>query len=409
MTASKAFLAAALIAGFAAGCSDPPTEPEPLAQLPRALTAPEQAVVSGSNVFAFGLLREIAARDTSANIFASPLSASMALGMTMNGAQGETLDGMRQALGFGSVPLADVNASYRGLIDLLRGLDEGVDFRIANSIWMREGFPVRQEFTDIGKSYFDAQVATLDFRDPSAPTTINEWVDRSTNGRIRSIIDDIPDSLVMYLVNAIYFKGSWTQRFDPSRTRDAPFTRLDGTTSTVKMMWQDHVRPRILWDDGVQVLDLPYGRGAFSMTIVLPPPGASVDSLLASIDEPTWRGWMGGLHDTELTVGLPRFRMEWEAQLNDELKTLGMDRAFDPNRADFGAMTPQQVFISDVVQKTFVEVNEEGTEAAAATSVGMGATSATQSFLVDRPFLVAIRERFSGTILFLGRIGAPQG
>jgi serpin B len=409
MTARKAFLAAALLAGAAAGCSDPPTEPEPLEQLPRALTAPERTVVSGSNVFAFGLLREIAARDTSTNIFASPLSASMALGMTANGARGETLDGMRQALGFGSMPLADVNASYRGLIDLLRGLDEGVDFRIANSIWTRKGFPVRKEFTDMSKSYFDAQVATLDFRDPSAPTTINDWVGRSTNGRIRSIIEEIPDSLVMYLVNAIYFKGSWTQRFDPGRTRDAPFTRLDGSTSTVKMMWQDHVRPRTLWDGGVQVLDLPYGRGAFSMTIVLPPAGASVDSLLASIDESTWRDWMAGLHDAELTVALPRFRMEWKARLNDELKTLGMGQAFDPDRADFSAMTPQRVFISEVVQKTFVDVNEEGTEAAAATSVGIGVTSAPQSFVVDRPFLVAIRERFSGTILFLGRIGAPNG
>jgi serpin B len=394
-----------------AGCESiggPGSAQEPLKQLPRPLTSAEQGVIAGSNQFAFGLLREVDRADTSSNVFVSPLSASMALGMTMNGARGATLDEMRSTLGFGGMSLGDINSSYRSLIDLLRTLDGSVDMRIANSIWARQGFPFEPSFFATGKQFFDAEVATLDFASPSAPNTINAWVDRGTNGKIKKIVESIPGDAVMYLINAIYFKGTWKHQFDRRATQDASFTRADGTRQTVKMMHRN--APVRHYSDGrIEAVELLYGREAFSMTILLPRPGANLDSLVATLDETRWKQITEGFTDRKLDVYLPRFRLEYEKALNDPLKALGMNTPFSPGGADFTGMSPagRDLFISNVKQKTYVDVNEEGTEAAAATSVEIRVVSLPSSFTVNRPFIVAIRERFSGTILFLGKITAP--
>jgi serpin B len=212
----------------------------------------------------------------------------------------------------------------------------------------------------------------------------------------------------MYLINAIYFKGTWKHQFDRRQTRDAPFTRADGTRQTVKMM-QRGGPVRHYRDAQLEALDLPYGREAFAMTILLPRPGADLDSLVATLDETRWKQITDGFVDRELDVNLPRFRLEYEQMLNNGLKALGMNTPFRPGGADFTGMSSRgrDLFISNVKQKTYVDVNEEGTEAAAATSVEIRVVSLPPSFTVDRPFIVAIRERFSGTILFLGKITAP--
>ncbi len=392
---------------------NPGDQPAPLAALPRPLTAGEQQVVAGTTDFAFGLLRETARSDSSSNIFLSPLSASMALGMTMNGAQGETLAGMKTALGFGAVSLADADQSYRSLIDLLLGLDSSVDMRLANSIWARQGIVFQQSFYDAVRQYFDAQVTSLDFASPNAAPMINQWVKDATAGKITQIVDDpIDSSLIMFLINAVYFKGSWRDRFDPANTRDAPFNLAGGGTRTVKMMHNSSDGAYFVAPDGTQGIQLPYGRGAFVMDVVLPPAGTPLPDLVARLDTATWNGWLRGLQNVKLDLALPRFTLEYSKLLNDPLARLGMGLAFSPGLADFDAMCQPGAgcYIEFVKQKTFVNVNEEGTEAAAATSVGIGPTSAPVRivFVVDRPFLVAIRERFSGTILFLGAIGAPQ-
>jgi serine protease inhibitor len=388
--------------------------PEPeLTSLPRALTVQEREVIRANNTFAFDILRETVRHEpASPNVFLSPLSASMALGMTMNGARGETLDGMRTALGFGDLDAGAINQSYRQLIDLLRGLDRGVDMRIANSIWALAGFPFHEAFLQAARRYFDAEVTALDFGAPDAAAIINRWVDRSTAGRIKEIVDDpIGADVVMYLINAIYFKGDWRHRFDRSLTRDAPFQLADGRQTNVKMMHRDG--PFLLHhaEGGVQVLELAYGRGAFAMTIVLPPAGVAVDALVAGLDARRWDEWVDGLRETSRPLGLPRFRLEYETLMNEPLVTLGMASAFGrvPG-TDFTGMSPagRSLFISNVKQKTFVDVNEEGTEAAAVTSVEMRVVSAPVPVLVDRPFIIAIRERLSGTILFLGTIGEPK-
>jgi serpin B len=335
----------------------------------------------------------------------------MALGMTMNGTAGETFAQMRTALGFGDLPIEEINASYRGLIDLLLTLDPSVEMAIGNSVWSRAGFPVRPSFLETVLESFDAEAAELDFSAPGAAGTINAWVSDATRGRIDRIVPDpIPGEVVMYLINAIYFKGTWTMEFDRKDTRDAPFHLTGGGTRSVKLMKLDGTMPYQV-GAGFQAVDLPYGGKAFSMTVVLPDAGTDVEELVASFDDASWDALAGGFHDAEGTLWLPRFGMSYQRTLNDDLKALGMADAFDPNISDFTPLSPVGgLFISKVLQKSWVEVNEEGTEAAAATSVEVGVTSAPTRFemRVDRPFLFVLRERLSGTILFVGKLAVPD-
>jgi serine protease inhibitor len=384
----------------------------PLTGLPRELSLAEQHLVQTDNTFAFELFRVInAGEDSAGNVFVSPLSVAMALGMTYNGAANETRTAMAEALDLQGMSIGDVNRAYRGVIDLLQGLDSRVEFQLANSIWFRPEFTPLQAFQDTVRTYFDADARALDFSAPGAADTINGWVDQHTNGKIKTIVPDpIPDYIVMYLINTIYFKGAWTYQFDKKLTRDEPFTLAEGAHASVPMMSPDGELPvRVSWGSGVTVVELPYGRQAYAMTIVLPSDAAGAQGLARSVTEQQWDAWLAGLDSTSIEVSLPKFTLEYAIRLNDVLKALGMAIAFDPCRADFSDMFGSTGFyIDDVRHKTFVEVNEEGTEAAAATSVGIGLTSARPSIVVDRPFLFAIRERLTGTILFLGKILDPR-
>lgn len=391
-----------------AGCGDPVTDPsdgvDEITQLPRALSAAEVEIIAANNRFAFGLLAQT--NRPSANLFLSPLSASMALGMAMNGAAGETWNQMRDMLGFGSLTQEQINASYESLLELLVGLDPAVETTIGNSVWTRQGFPVHSDFLDAVRETFDAEAAELDFASPSAPERINEWVKAATHGRIEDIVPAaIPDIVVMYLINAIYFKGSWTLRFDPSDTRAESFHLDDGSIRTVPLMTLRRDLP-YQENSRFQAVDLPYGGRAFSMTVLLPRPSVSVDALAASLDAVEWEDIDDSFHDTDVRLFLPRFRMAYERTLNDDLAALGMVDAFD-HRADFTRLSPVSgLLISEVKQKSWVDVSEEGTEATAATVVTM-AESSGSVVRADRPFIFFILERLSGTILFAGKLASP--
>ena len=402
-------LAAIALAAACASSTDPASNnpDSTLDQLQRALTAGEQRVIGAANEFSFALFRRLSAAQPDSNVFTSPLSASMALGMTMNGAAGTTYDEMRVTLGFGaSATETEIGESYKSLIALLRGLDPGVDFRIANSIWYRNGLPVQPAFLDAGRTWFDAQVGALDFSSPSAVSTINDWVRTSTAGKIPTILDRIEGDQVMFLIDAIYFKGSWRTRFDPSRTITAPFHAVGGD-QPVKLMRRDGTM-RWLEKPDFTAVDLPYGNGAYSMMVLLPAEGTRVDEVVASIGSPAWSGWMDQFRDADVALELPRFKLSWERELTPDLESLGMRAAFIDGKADFSRMTTPgyQLYVSLVKQKTFVDVNEDGTEAAAVTNVGISVTSlpVRRPFVVDRPFVFVLRERLSGTILFMGKI-----
>lgn len=392
-------------------CSTAPTEssgpPAQLTGLPRQLTQTEQQTVGAGNAFSFALFRQLAQSQKGQNVFVSPLSASMALGMAMNGASGQTLAAMQQTLGVGPGDLAQIDAGYQGLINLLRGLDPTTTFQLANSIWYSNTFSCKQSFLDTTKYWFDADVQPLNFHDPTASlATINGWVNNATNGKIPTILDQITPGDVMYLINAIYFKGSWTARFDSTRTTQGTFYAADGTTQTVPMMQRDeHVSPKLrdAFQPSLTMVELPYGNGAFAMDILLPPRGANIDSVAAMLTPSEWTQLIGALKDDDPALSMPKFTLQYERLLNDDLTALGMGIAFS-NAADFSGMSSNAPLqLEFVKQKAYVDVNEDGTEAAAATSVGVELTS-LRLIEIDHPFIFVIRERFSGTILFMGKV-----
>jgi serpin B len=387
----------------------------PITELPRELSVAERQLIEVDNRFGLKLFREVNTQDTTdGNLFISPLSVAMALGMTYNGADGETREAMARTLELEDMTIQAVNEAYRDLIALLLDLDPRVEFGLANSIWYRNTMSFEQAFLDVNREYFDAEIAGLDFSDPSAAATINAWVNDATRGKIEEIVEDpIGAGLVMFLINAIYFKGDWAHQFDKDLTRDDDFTLLDGTVKQVETMrHRDPAAVRVSSDDLVYVIDLPYGGDAFSMTILLPRPGVAVDDVIGELDGFRWQAVVAGLEEDGRIVALPKFTFEYELLMNDVLEALGMGVAFGRGGpANFSKMRAQNdLVISEVKHKTFVDVNEEGTEAAAVTSVSMGVTGGGPSeFHVDRPFVFAIRERFSGTIIFIGKIQDPEG
>lgn len=398
------------LSGVLWACHGGPSEP--ITALPRELTVGEQKLIASGNTFAFNFFREIVRQgNPDSNVFVSPLSAAMALGMTYNGARGETRTAMAQTLGLDQLTTQEANQSFQSLIALLRGLDGKVDFRLANSIWYKLAFAPRPEFLDVNRQYFDAVVSGLDFSSPEAVPTINSWANDNTNGKIPKVISSISNDLVMFLINAIYFKGAWVHRFDKDLTRSEPFTLRTGAAQDVSMMHRGAAPIRHYQGQGFRVVDLPYGTGAFSMTIILPDQGRDVDSVVAGLSPDVWSAVVNGLTEDSVLLALPKFRLEWGDSLNGVLKALGMGVAFQPYQADLSGIAgdPGDLYISFVKQNTFVDVNEEGTEAAAVTVVGVGLTCACGpvEFRVDRPFVFLIRERFSGTILFMGKIMNP--
>jgi serpin B len=398
-----------LLLGFA--CKDLGTTSGEQRIPPRPLTSAEQSIVTADNSFGFKLFTTVNKSEVGKSLFISPVSVSMALGMTLNGANGSTRDAMIQTLEFTGMTQADINGSYKSLIALLCGLDPKVTFQIANSIWHRPELNVEQAFKDVNRTNFNAEINSLNFSDPNASNTINAWVDRCTKGKISKIVpDQIPVEMVMYLINAIYFKGTWTKTFDSSATGDAFFTRPDGSRILCKMMYQK-TDMKYYADNQGQVVDLPYGDAGFSMTILLPAVGTNIDDFAGKLTQQAWNSSTSALATREVELYFPKFKFEYEKTLNDMLKSMGMSIAFSTTDADFTNIDKRgQLYISEVKHKTYVQVDEEGTEAAAVTSVGVGTTSIGPNTVmrVDRPFIFVIRENNSGTILFIGKIVEPK-
>ena len=398
-----------LCAGFLSCTRDFSTVPT--AQPAREFTPVEKSLVQSSNTFGFRLFQQVNREEGGRNLFISPLSVSMALGMTLNGAAGGTEADMRRTLGFGDMNQADINASYKSILDLLPGLDPKTLIEIANSIWYRLGFPVLPEFVDVSKACFYAEVRGLDFSSPEAPGVINGWIEDRTHGKITRMIEEIDPATVMFLINAVYFKGMWKTEFNPKSTSDDVFNGPQGGAIPCKMMRQKAVLG-YYETDAFQAADLPYGNGRYAMTVLLPKSGQSVEALAASLDPASWSAVNNGLSEREITLHLPKFKLEYEIKLNDALSEMGMAVAFQGGLADFSRIAAgRDLYIDSVKHKSFVEVDEKGTEAAAVTIVEIRETSAgpgDEIFMrVDRPFLVVIREKSSDALLFMGKITAP--
>lgn len=368
-----------------------------------------QTLSRAHNAFGFKVLKTLEQGEGNKNVFISPSSIAIALSMVYNGARGSTKTAMEKALELQGMDIAQVNQQSRDLINLLKNPDPKVQLAVANSVWARKGVVFRPEFLKTVLNFYQAQATALDFHTAGAANTINAWVNEKTRGKIPTIVEPpIPPDMVMYLINAVYFKGSWSTEFDKKLTEGRPFTPAGGPPEKRPLMKQHALLP-YLENEDFQSVSLPYGKNRrLSMYVFLPK--KDLKSLVGKLDSGTWDLWMQQYSNTEGTILLPRFKMEYEKELRGTLAQLGMGVAFQDD-ADLGGIGPR-LAISEVRHKTYVDVNEEGTEAAAVTSVGVRATAVyipprTFYMEVNRPFLFAIRDSQTGEVLFLGVVQKP--
>ena len=402
--------AAAMLLLAACGNGTGPTDGPPavITSLPRSLSALEQEAIRASNQFGLELMSKVADSKPGENVVLSPFSASVALGMTYAGADGTTAAAMRQTLGWGARARGEILNAYRELPALLVALDPGVTLRSANAIWVRQTFSVRPEFITDVRAAFDSEVRTGDFG-PTTVADMNAWASQQTNGLIPTVVESLSNDLVMVLMNALYFKGAWREKFDVARTRQVPFTTSSGARPSVPMMFQAE-EMEYGRHAGAQWAQLPYGNTAYVMTVVLPDSGVNVRTWLRGLDVETYEAGLNSMTEAEVELGLPKWRLKAAYQLKEPLEQMGMGVAFDAALANFDRISPDELSLSYVKQDVYIDVNEEGTEAAAVTQVGVRVTSAPVRpvLVLDRPFFFFIRERLGGTVLFSGLIEEPK-
>ncbi len=361
--------------------------------------------VTGRNVdFAFDIFREINREEKAENIFISPLSISTALTMTYNGALGDTLAQMEKGLRYEGLIIHEVNETYSNLLPYLSQTDKKVELNICNSIWYRQGEAIKEEFISTNQNVFDAEVKEADFSDPETVNAINKWIKESTKGKIDKMIDPpIPDQVVMYLINAVYFKGEWAAQFNIEDTFQTDFNGIDGF-QTIDMM---SMKGEVEYGEGYdyKAVRLPYGEGKTAMYFILPEAGQDIDSFIRTMDSDKFNSVKDTLKNTEdVLLQVPKFKMEYGIKkLNDPLIAMGMELPFSAE-ADLSGIR-EGLFISEVLHKAVIEVNEEGSEAAGVTVVIVAETAAQEpvTFIADRPFLFLIEEEATGSILFMGK------
>ncbi|HHY04957.1 MAG TPA: serpin family protein [Thermoanaerobacterales bacterium] len=375
----------------------------------------DKKLVKANNEFAFHLYNQLTKTGQQGkNVFISPTSISLALSMTYNGADGRTKAAMADALKFKDISLETLNEENLKLRSVLQHADEDVTLEIANSIWARKGIEFKSDFMDRNKDYYNSYIKALDFADPKTTKIINGWVSKATHGKIDSIVDEkIDPQTVMFLINAIYFNGEWTEPFKAENTKKVPFTNQDGLETHVDMMFQNG-EYKYFKGDKFQALALPYGKERISMYIFLPDKDSTLDDLYNSMTVENWDNWMANFSTREGDIGLPKIELEYEKNLNDILKAMGMEIAFDEEQADLGLMydrskSGENIYIGNVRHKTFLRLDEKGTEAAGVTSVEIKEGCAEKeedkfTMIMDRPFFFTIQDENTGTILFMGSI-----
>ncbi|MGZ3820006.1 MAG: serpin family protein [Mucilaginibacter sp.] len=393
-----------------ASCSKTGVKPNPGSGIKLVLNSTEQQQAVADNAFSLNLFKTVQTGDNSGNnLFLSPLSVSIALGMTSNGANGATLDAMKNTLGFTGFSQDDMNSYYNKLITDLPKLDPQTTLNIANSIWYRQGFSVLPQFIQTNTTYFNAKIQELDFNSPSATNTINGWVSDQTKGKIPTIVGQISSSDIMYLINAIYFKSVWKSKFDPAQTHQQAFYLPDMSTVQTDFMKGGSISYNIFNDTRARIVELPYANSKYSMVIVSPTGSNTLSDVTSTIDTATWNHWMSKLIPYEGEVIIPKFKFSYSILLNNSLRAMGMGNAFSGS-ADFTKISSAGgLSISKVQHKAFVAVDETGTEAAAATSVVIGLTASLPPppVTIDHPFFFVIREMNTGLIVFAGTVNNP--
>jgi serine protease inhibitor len=394
-------LACCLTTGYAAASAIGPTTPDPATQ----------TLVRPYATFGFDMLRELRSERPNTNVFISPTSIAVALAMAANGASGTTRSAIMQTLHTGGMSMDAFNAANSALRSQIAHTT-AVRLAMADALWLQTGFAVRPQFTAAARDIFGAQAANLDFRNPRSVDTVNAWADKHTDGMIPKVLDAIDPSTVVMLANAIAFKGKWTLPFVPALTAKHNFATASGKSKTVEMMSHGG-RYAYVQSGGVAAIALPYADRSFAMYVVLPENAASLDAFVRGLTTTSFDALIASLQTRPGTIQLPRFQIAYNAQLNPALEKLGMSIAFTRD-ADFRNIhpAPPPLAISDVHHASFLKVDEQGTQAAAVTTIGFKMTAVEVepppfTMVVDHPFLVAIRDERSGQLLFLGTIVDP--
>lgn len=369
-------------------------------------------IVDPSNELGFKLLEQVET-DDNGNLFISPTSLLMALALVYNGADGATKDEIGNVIQAKGLEVMDVNKANASLMTMLDRDSKNIQLQIANSIWLNDEFQFQEQFSQRTKDYFNAKIEEIDIMSNDSTKRINEWVKKATNGKIDKMVDGpLDDNLVAMLLNAIYFKGDWKYPFDKEDTENRNFLLRDGTEKEVPFMKLEE-KLSYTANSEFQAIKLPYGEGEMSMTVVLPNEGVGLDGFQSTLSSGKWEEIQSGMKSMKGTIILPKFKMSYETELNDALKTLGMTSAFT-DMAEFSKMVEgdASLFINKVKQKTYIDVNEEGTEAAAVTGITVDTTSAPvdDPFVMDvnRPFFFVITDDETGIILFLGSLSNPE-
>lgn len=373
-------------------------------------------LINSDNAFGLDLFsRVVSQAEKNTNTTVSPLSVSLALAMTYNGAQGETKTEMEKAMKLSGLTPEQINNSHKALVEALRSGDSQVVLEIANAIYYHQGFTVLPDFISVNQNFYLAEVEALNFGNTNeALKTINGWVAQKTHDKIPTIIDKIDPLLRMVLLNAIYFNGIWKNKFGERDTHNYPFYFADGTKKDVATMKLE-TSLEYSSNDLFSAVNLPYGNGQFQMTVLLPNEGKTTKNVISELNMDNWPKWMESFKsENSVVVNMPRFKFSWELKLNEILQKMGMKQAFIGEVANFSGISgARDLFIGYVIHKTYIDVNENGTEAAAVTAVGMFTTSSGEPdprkyFTVNRPFLFAITEKTTGAILFIGEVTNPE-
>lgn len=375
---------------------------------PIPLKAGMEKRIQQDNEFALDLFRKTIASTDEKNVFISPLSVSIALGMAWNGADTETKSEMATALKMSGMTVDQINEYYQIMQTALPDVDPSTRLNIANSLWYRQGFALKSDYLQVNRNYFNAEIRELDFGKAGAVDTINQWCALKTNNLIKEPLDHISPEAVMYLINAIYFKGIWVKQFDKKKTFETNFYAEGGEQVRVNMMQQ--LDTFVYYqDDLAQYLDMPYGNKAFSMTAILPKEGKTTNDVLNTLDLQKWGSVVSLMTPKKVHVYFPKFKTKGDYELKGPLMEMGMLKAFS-EEADFSRISNWKLFISRILHSTYCDVNEEGTEAAAVTIIEFELTSMPDYpvFNANRPFVFVIREKSTGVILFIGKMGQVE-
>ena len=396
-----------LIAGGMVSCQQEKIDPEETLEL-RDLSVIEQEVVALSNDFAFNLFAKVNQKTPNANLFISPFSVSMALGMTLNGAADSTFKAIQHTLGQNDLVPVEINKGYNELNTLLKSIDSRINYSNSSALWYREHLQANGLFKDISAAYYEAWVEGIDFEHPKSAAWVNKWVENQTESKVKVMVEEIRPENQMFFTNTVYFKADWAQSFNKSLTAKAPFYKTDGTSVQANMMFADDAEVLFYQDVEKTMIDLPYGNKQYTMVILLPREGYSMDDLIAGLNAEIMNTYYTSADTLMLDLRLPKFNIASKLELEPILAAMGMGVAFG-EEADFSNLFENEgnVPLRQMIHHAYVEVHEDGTEAGASTVSGSISNTPLPTISVDQPFVFFIREKHTQAILFAGKMINP--